>query len=177
MYKYKDKNVQDSFGWSVLGDVKDGRNNLGEYMSVYTYRLFQFATKNVLIEEIGAEKAIEIFRKSGYLGGYAFAEEFLDKDQDFNQFVAQLQAVMKEQLIGIVKLESADLEKMHLILAVAEDLDCSGLPVTDESVCDYDEGFIAGILAYYTGKEFDVREIDCWATGGRVCRFDVQLKG
>ena len=45
------------------------------------------------------------------------------------------------------------------------------LPVTNETVCNYDEGFIAGILEAYTGKKYDVREVDCWASGDRVCRF------
>jgi predicted hydrocarbon binding protein len=174
VYKYQ-KADQGMLDWSVLGDVQEGRSNLGDVMSVYTYRLLQFSIKNVLNDMLDPEQTMEIFRKAGYMSGYAFAEHFLDREQDFNQFVAQLQQVLKDQMIGILRVEKADLEKMHLILTVAEDLDCSGLPVTDESICDYDEGFIAGILAFYTGKEFDVKEIDCWATGGRVCRFDVQL--
>jgi predicted hydrocarbon binding protein len=59
---------------------------------------------------------------------------------------------------------------------VTEDLDCSGLPVTNETVCDCDEGFIAGILEIYTGSEFDVKEVDCWSKGDRVCRFEAKLK-
>ena len=55
---------------------------------------------------------------------------------------------------------------------MGEDLDCSGLPITGEVVCNYDEGFIAGILHVYTGQVYDVREIDCWATGDRTCRFN-----
>jgi predicted hydrocarbon binding protein len=57
---------------------------------------------------------------------------------------------------------------------LSEDLDCSGLPIFGESVCDYDEGFIAGILEQYTGKKFLVKEVDCWATGDRTCRFEVR---
>jgi uncharacterized protein len=38
----------------------------------------------------------------------------------------------------------------------------------------YDEGFISGILKAYSGRDFRVREVDCWATGDRVCRFDVK---
>lgn len=60
---------------------------------------------------------------------------------------------------------------MEFVLTVAEDLDCSGLPFVDQAVCTYDEGFITGILKVYTGKEFTVKEIDCWGTGDRVCRF------
>ena len=62
-------------------------------------------------------------------------------------------------------------ESGEIVLTVGEDLDCSGLPVTGEEVCTYDEGFLAGILEAYTGSEYHVREIDCWANGNRTCRF------
>ena len=54
-------------------------------------------------------------------------------------------------------------------------MDCSGLPLSEETICDYDEGFIAGVLKAYTGKDFFVKEVDCWATGDRVCRFAVKV--
>jgi hypothetical protein len=38
-------------------------------------------------------------------------------------------------------MESADLEKMKLVLTLAKDLDCSGLPISDEAICTYDESF------------------------------------
>ena len=63
------------------------------------------------------------------------------------------------------------IEKMNFTLTVAEDLDCSGLPVSDETICTYDEGFLSGLLSEYTGGHFDVKEVDCWCSGDRVCRF------
>jgi len=70
--------------------------------------------------------------------------------------------------------EKADMDAMRFTLTVAEDLDCSGLPMIDETICTYDEGFINGIFFEYTGENFDVKEIDCWCSGDRVCRFDVK---
>ena len=64
---------------------------------------------------------------------------------------------------------------MEFTLTIAEDLDCSGLPVSSETVCNYDEGFIKGILEAYTKREFSVTEINCWANGDRVCRFKIDL--
>ena len=62
----------------------------------------------------------------------------------------------------------------HILdLTVSEDADCSGLPLLGETVCNYDEGLIAGIFSTYTGKEYTAVEVDCWATGDRVCRFCV----
>ena len=61
-------------------------------------------------------------------------------------------------------------------MTVDEDLDCSGLPDTDEQICVYDEGFIQGILEAFTGKFFDVEEVDCWCAGSRTCRFSAVMK-
>jgi predicted hydrocarbon binding protein len=95
---------------------------------------------------------------------------------DFKDFVTDLQEKLKDYLIGILRIEKADMDSLAFTLTVAEDLDCSGLPVSDETVCEYDEGFIAGILNTYTGKEFIVKEVDCWASGERVCRFSATAK-
>ena len=69
-------------------------------------------------------------------------------------------------------MEAFDSKTGNLVLTVGQDLDCSGLPITNETVCFYDEGFISGILETYTGRKYDVREVDCWANGDRVCRFN-----
>ena len=92
---------------------------------------------------------------------------------DFAAFAAKLQEALKAGRIGIMRIEKLDLEAMTFVLTVSEDLDCSGLPVYGTTVCDYDEGFIAGVLHAYTGKHFTAVEVDCWATGDRTCRFEV----
>ena len=38
-------------------------------------------------------------------------------------------------------------------------------------------GFIAGLLESFTGKAFRVKEIDCWCTGDRTCRFRAEAMG
>jgi predicted hydrocarbon binding protein len=90
-------------------------------------------------------------------------------------FVRKIQDLMKEMSIGILRIEKADLENGTLVLTVAEDLDCSGLPELDYEICVYDEGFISGLLESYTGKKFTVKEIDCWCTGDRTCRFRAEV--
>jgi predicted hydrocarbon binding protein len=157
--------------WARLGDIKEGRGNLGEEMPVLVYRLMQFTLLDVLTKEHGREKANDYLRAAGHLAGTEFARNVLDLKADFDCFVANLQKTLWELKIGILRIEEINENAQEIILPVAEDLDCSGLPITDETVCDYDEGFIAGILESYTGKPYSVREIDCWATGNRVCRF------
>ena len=159
------------FSWASLGNIKEGRGNLGEDMPVLVYRLMQFTLLDVLTKDFGRDKANYYLREAGRLAGTEFANNILDLKVDLNAFVANLQKVLEDLRIGILRIESIDENAEEIIMTVAEDLDCSGLEITNETVCDYDEGFIAGILNTYTGKSYSVKEIDCWASGDRVCRF------
>ncbi len=165
-----------SFKWSDIGDISLGRPNLGNTTNVAVYRLMQYTMRSVLNNNFGGQKAAELFYAAGHLAGQEFCKNVLNTTLNFNDFIAQLQQQLKELNIGILRIEKSDLDKLEFTLVVTEDLDCSGLPVTDETVCDYDEGFIAGILKVYTGSEFNVEEVDCWSKGDRVCRFEAKLK-
>jgi predicted hydrocarbon binding protein len=79
--------------------------------------------------------------------------------------------------IGILRVEEADLAGGRLVLTVSEDLDCSGLPELSYEICTFDEGFIAALLESFSGKSFNVKEIDCWCTGDRTCRFLALAEG
>jgi uncharacterized protein len=162
------------FSWQDIGDVRLGRPNLGSMVPVEIYRLMQYTLWDVLVAELGTEQANDIIVKAGKLAGSEFCRNMLNTSLQFNDFIAQLQRILREQAIGILRIERVDLESLQLTLTVAEDLDCSGLPCTEEVVCRYDEGFIAGLLEVYTGKPFSVKEVDCWASGDRVCRFTAQ---
>ena len=170
------RNDNYSFKWADIGDINLGRPNLGNTTNVAVYRLMQYAMRSVLNNQLGGQKAAEVFYQAGLLAGKEFCKNMLDTSLNFPLFVAQLQNRLKELNVGILRIEKTDLEKLELTLVVTEDLDCSGLPITDETVCDYDEGFIAGILDVYTGKAFQVKEVDCWSKGDRVCRFEAKLK-
>jgi predicted hydrocarbon binding protein len=131
----------------------------------------QFTMLDVLTREYGMEIANELWRKCGFLAGTEFARNILDLNVELDTFVANLQKALEDLKIGILRMEAFNEEDGSLVLTVGQDLDCSGLPMTNETVCFYDEGFISGILEAYTGKSYYVREIDCWANGDRVCRF------
>lgn len=165
------KNTKKAFIWDNLGDIKHGRGDLGEEMPVIVYRLMQYTMLDVLSEEFGLERGNKFFYAAGHLAGVEFTKNVLNLDLDFNSFVSHLQETLKLLKIGILRMEFFDPDTGEIVLTVGEDLDCSGLPVTNENVCIYDEGFISGILEVYTGKKYNVKEIDCWASGARVCRF------
>jgi len=173
---FKPKVSHATFVWNDLGNIREGRGDLGEDMPVIVYRLMQYTMLDVLSKAHGHEKANEYFRDAGFLAGTEFAKNVLNLKADFNAFVADLQKTLHELKIGILRIEMFDMETGEIILTVGQDLDCSGLPVTNENVCNYDEGFIAGILEAYTGKKYKVREVDCWANGDRVCRFNATIQ-
>jgi predicted hydrocarbon binding protein len=142
------------FSWEDLGDIAEGRPNLGNMVPVSVYLVV-----------------------AGRRAGREYCRNVLDTTLDLPRFLADLQKKLREWNIGILRIEKSDLERQEFILSVAEDLDCSGLPVSDDTVCDFDEGFIAGVFLEYTGREFMAREVDCWASGERVCRFEVAPVG
>ncbi len=154
----------------------DGRANLGGEIPVAVYRLLEYSLREELKERYGKEKQIEIFRKAGYRAGKFFATQLLDVSLPMNAFVAQLQKKLEELRIGVLRIEKIEDVTGRIILTVAEDADCSGLPILGEAVCNYDEGFLSGVLSEYTGKPYEAVEIDCWATGSRVCRFRADVK-
>ncbi len=172
---FKEERTTSKFEWNMLGDVKVGRPNLGEYVKVDVYRLMQFTMRDEMIKNFGVQHTDEIFYNAGKRAGQEFSKNVIGEKESFDAFVEATQETMKALKIGILRIEKADMEQMKFTLTVAEDLDCSGLQVTGEEICVYDEGFIAGMLFDQTQKEFSVKEIDCWCSGDRVCRFDVQL--
>ncbi|MDY3918899.1 MAG: 4-vinyl reductase [Candidatus Limivivens sp.] len=154
----------------------DCRENMGEMLPLSVYRLLEYSIREELYDRFGKDTQIEIFRKAGYRSGCYFANHMLNLQLPMNEFVAELQNRMVEMKIGVLRLERLDEQSGKMILTVAEDADCSGLPILGETVCNYDEGFIAGILSTYTGKPYVAVEVDCWATGERVCRFCAEVK-
>ena len=172
----EDRQLSGEFKWSMRGDLNLGREHLGAEMPVLVYRLFQYTMRAVLAREYGTEEMIRLFRKSGELAGEEFAENILDLTLSREAFFAELQEKLKELQIGILRFEEFDEENGHAVLTVGEDLDCSGLPVSGECVCNYDEGFISGILGKYFKRPYEAVEVDCWARGDRVCRFEANKR-
>lgn len=165
------------FSWELLGDLNLGRPNLGRTSRLEVYRLLQFCFRDVLEERLGTEQADQIFYEAGKLAGSQFYQNLLGHVTDFHDFIKQLQTTLKDMGIGILRVEKADLKANSFVFTVSEDLDCSGLPELDYEICVYDEGFIAGLLENFTGKRFVVKEVDCWCTGDRTCRFTAQAEG
>ena len=166
-----------TFSWDLIGDLDLGRPNLGKSTRLEVYRLMQFCFRDIIERRHGADEADAIFYEAGKLAGRYFYENVVGEVSDLNHFVKKLQDVLKDLGIGILRVEEADPEKGAFVITVSEDLDCSGLPELDYEICIYDEGFISALMECFTGRPFRVKEIDCWCTGDRTCRFSAQVEG
>ncbi len=74
---FREERDQSQFEWSMLGDLKEGRPNLGPMTHVAVYRLMQYTLRDVLIQQFGVvvdrreTRLLSIWRarrtQSGYL--------------------------------------------------------------------------------------------------------------
>jgi uncharacterized protein len=164
-----------SFNWSLLGDIEQGRPHLGHTTRLEVYRLMQFSLRDVIESKLGGAATDEIFYEAGKISGTHFYHNIIGQMPDMDTFVRKAQEVMREMSIGILRIEKVNTGTGEIILTVSEDLDCSGLPELDYEICVYDEGFISGLLESFSGVKYKVKEIDCWCTGDRTCRFKAEV--
>jgi uncharacterized protein len=163
------------FTWELIGDPTEGRPNLGSDVPLEVYRIMQYCFREVVEEKYGVEQGESIIYEAGKKAGVGFYYHVLPTTTDHQEFIRTLQDALRQLKIGIFRIEQGDLDGNLITASVSEDLDCSGLPELGYGVCTYDEGFLAGIFEQYTGRKCKVREIDCWCTGERTCRFSIEF--
>lgn len=160
--------------WDLLGDLQQGRPNLGPHLRVEVYRLLQFSLRDVIERHYGTSTTDALFYEAGYQSGRHYYDHLIGPVSDFDEFIKRAGQSLRDLGIGILQVEEADPAGERFVITISEDLDCSGLPVQDDTICTYDEGFIAALLESFNNKSYVVREVDCWATGARTCRFIAQ---
>lgn len=159
-----------------IGNISLGRMDLGETTSVYAYRLFQASMRKTLEDMYGEGEMQFALQNIGKLAGEMFAREMLDVSMPFSDFLLQIGDRLEELKIGIMTVEQVDLENLGAVVKLSNDLDCSGIENCGETLCQYDEGFFAGIMKEYAQRNYAVTETDCWGTGEGFCRFEIKLK-
>jgi len=162
--------------WENLGDIEEGRPSFGTECPVLIYRLLQFSLRNTIETELGEGKGGEYLYKAGQLAGRLIYEKFLADIKDLEELFNKLADLLYELKVCILRVEKSDLKKGEFVITAVEDLDCSGVPEIGWPICQFDEGFVSGILSYFTGKNVRCKEVDCWATGERICRIDVKVE-
>lgn len=162
-----------SFGTDLLKGIEIGRKNLGATVPVAFYRLLEHTMREAVTVRFGEAACVELFREAGRIAGRTFYEMYLAEAETPGALISKWQTAFSEFKLGIVRVESME-DNGDAVITVSEDLDCSGLPVIGGVVCHYDEGFIEGVMKSFSGKSYFATEVDCWAKGDRVCRFEVK---
>jgi hypothetical protein len=121
---FKEDRQEPAFNWTMLGQIEEGRPNLGFKTDVAVYRLMQFTLRDVLIQRYGVEATDQVFYAAGESAGRHLYANLITKRDSFGDFVAELQDVLKDMGIGILRVEKGDLASLTFTLTVAEDLDC-----------------------------------------------------
>ena len=109
MFKLSNSLDDSKFSWEALGDIENGRKNLGTSMPVIVYRILQYSVRDELVKRFGNDVMVDVFRNAGELAGKEFAKHLLNLELPFNEFVAHLQHVLEENKIGILRIVKFDL--------------------------------------------------------------------
>ena len=88
-------------------------------LPVTVYRLAQYTLREAISLHFGDETAALLLRDAGWIAGSEFCKNVLDVRLEFPAFIDQLQKTLKEQLIGVLRVEQADLENMKFTLTVS----------------------------------------------------------
>ena len=91
---FKEEREELRFDWNMIGDIGEGRPNLGPLTEVAVYRLMQFTLRLVLIKEFDTDTADRIFYKAGELAGREFCKEMINKNNDLNGFIRETQELL-----------------------------------------------------------------------------------
>ena len=79
------------FTWDLIGDIAEGRSNLGKDIDVEVYRLMQFTLRDILEEKLGSEETDKIFYEAGRKAGMAFYQHYIHSASSIDEFVRKTQ--------------------------------------------------------------------------------------
>jgi hypothetical protein len=88
---FKEERDESQFEWSMLGDIAEGRPNLGPMVHVAVYRLMQFTLRDMLIREFGVETADRIFFEAGKKAVEEYCKNVLTDKSDLSSCFADIQ--------------------------------------------------------------------------------------
>src|SRR5664279_16999 len=89
------ENRKYAFNWELIGNLEEGRPNLGNQTRLEVYRLMQFSFRDVMEQRLGAAETDRIFYDAGYLAGNQFYSHVIGQPADMDDFVKRLQASLK----------------------------------------------------------------------------------
>jgi predicted hydrocarbon binding protein len=95
----------------------------------------------------------------------------LDSD-DANGLLQELSEFWKSQKLGEMKI----INTSRPTVIVTECYHCSKMPNVGKTLCSMDEGILEGIFASRLGIDYSFKEIECFGTGYKHCKFVFEEK-
>ena len=159
----------DQYFLDILREVEEENEN--ERYTAVDYHALRHTFMELLRKAYGLERTSEFFRQAGYLAGAEHAKYKLDLDVDFNTFIANLRETLDRLKIGDLRMEAYDPNTGSFEMIVRHEHGDGGMSSKYDKLNAYDEGLLCGIFDVYSGKKYDVKEVDCWTNENAMCRF------
>jgi hypothetical protein len=136
------------FSWVDLGDIETGRPHLGPMVPVLVYRLLQYTLRDVLIQEINAEKAKDCSSSPGRMAGTFFPTYLTETAINDSRQLQALKNLKMESYVWRDRLRESRYDPYG-----RRGPDCSGLPLLNAVVCVYYRGSLRDSQGLF-GREF-----------------------
>ena len=98
--------------------------------------------------------------------------EFIFKSTEYNEIFYELGSFWDKN--GFGQIDELEISPELVTFNVYDCFECSHLPNIGRTVCKLDEGFLTSILQNKLKNRFDVKEIECYASGFDHCRFKIR---
>jgi len=98
--------------------------------------------------------------------------EPLFKSTEYNDIFYEFAGFWKKN--GFGQIDELEITKKSTTFNVYECFECSHMPNMGRTVCKLDEGFLTTVLETKFKNKFEVKEIECYASGYDHCRFEIK---
>lgn len=136
------------------------RDDLGPSIDLVYMRLFRLALRDTYGSQLSSSLLYEAGRHTA-LNNFTFSS------------IDHIISTLNDISIGVMKVVYKD--ENRIIFQEDECAVCSGMPTTNEALCSFESGFLAGSLSYIMNKDVIVEETKCWGLGDEICQFEASI--
>lgn len=159
---------------NLEGPVRN-RANLGPGVDVRLFQALRLIAVASVADQTGKDPAALAY-KSGQRVGRALGNAMAPvAGRGPEAFFPAARELCLRMAIGSLVLEEIDLDRGRVLVRLDETVSCAGILGTEGPLCDFEAGFLAGLLSGGIGKPVRATELACAATGSRGCRFELRI--
>lgn len=111
-----------------------------------------------------------VLKSTGRQIGTEVAETM--KSDSLEDLINEIGKFWRDHRLGKMRTQ---VKEKDATLFIEDCYNCSDMPNVEKPLCSLDEGMLEGILEGRLGVKADAKEIECWGTGAKHCRFKVTI--